>query len=62
MSEGHPDWRTEGVRVVRAGELDTNTLQTPGMSRAAAINRSMIGCGMPTGAKRACHCCISKSG
>ena len=28
-------WRLHGVRVVRAGELDTNTAQTPGMSRAA---------------------------
>jgi uncharacterized RmlC-like cupin family protein len=43
VSEGHPDWRTEGVRVVRAGELDTNTPQTPGMSRAAAINAAKAG-------------------
>ena len=32
------DWRTEGVRIVKAGELDPNTPQTPGMSRAAAID------------------------
>jgi uncharacterized RmlC-like cupin family protein len=31
------DWRLGGVRIVRAGELDPNTAQTPGMSRAAAI-------------------------
>ena len=31
------DWRLHGVRVVRADELDTNTPQTPGMNRAAAI-------------------------
>ena len=37
------DWRTDGVRVVRAGELDTNTPQTPGMSRAAAINAAKAG-------------------
>ncbi len=38
-----PDWRTEGVRVVRANDLDTNTQQTPGMSRAAAITTAKVG-------------------
>ena len=42
MSEGK-DWRTQGVRIVKAGELDTNTPQTPGMSRAAAINFAKAG-------------------
>jgi uncharacterized RmlC-like cupin family protein len=37
------DWRLEGVRVVRAGELDPNTPQTPGMSRAAAITAARTG-------------------
>jgi uncharacterized RmlC-like cupin family protein len=37
------DWRTDGVRVVKAGTLDTNTPQTPGMSRAAAITRARVG-------------------
>ena len=37
------DWRTDGVRVVRAGELDANTPQTPGMTRAAAINHATAG-------------------
>ncbi len=37
------DWRENGVRIVRAGELDTNTPQTPGMSRAAAINYAKAG-------------------
>jgi uncharacterized RmlC-like cupin family protein len=36
-------WRLHGVRVVRAGELDTNTPQTPGMSRAAAIDHARAG-------------------
>ncbi len=40
-SESH--WRLHGVRVVRAGELDTNTPQTPGMSRAAAITTARVG-------------------
>ena len=39
----HPDWRTHGVRIVRAGELDLNTPQTPGMTRAAAINQAKAG-------------------
>jgi uncharacterized RmlC-like cupin family protein len=37
------DWRTEGVRVVHAGDLDTNTPQTPGMTRAAAITAARTG-------------------
>ena len=38
-----PDWRTEGVRIVKASELDTNTPQTPGMTRAAAIDFARAG-------------------
>ena len=38
-----PDWRRHGVRVVHAGELDPNTPQTPGMSRAAAITAARAG-------------------
>jgi uncharacterized RmlC-like cupin family protein len=34
------DWQINGVRIVRAGELDSNTPQTPGMSRAAAITHA----------------------
>jgi uncharacterized RmlC-like cupin family protein len=37
------DWRLTGIRVVRAGELDVNTAQTPGMNRAAAINAARAG-------------------
>ena len=36
-------WRLHGVRVVHAGELDTNTPQTPGMNRAAAITHATAG-------------------
>jgi uncharacterized RmlC-like cupin family protein len=44
MSDSHThDWRTNGVRVVKAGNLDPNTAQTPGMSRAAAITRARMG-------------------
>jgi uncharacterized RmlC-like cupin family protein len=38
-----PDWKQHGVRIVKAGELDLNTPQTPGMTRAAAINRARAG-------------------
>jgi uncharacterized RmlC-like cupin family protein len=37
------NWRHNGVRVVRADELDPNTPQTPGMSRAAAITTARAG-------------------
>jgi uncharacterized RmlC-like cupin family protein len=37
------DWRDHGVRIVRASELDLNTPQTPGMTRAAAINFATAG-------------------
>ena len=38
-----PDWKENGVRIVRAGELDTNTTQTPGMQRASAITNASAG-------------------
>ena len=38
-----PDWRSHGVRVVHASELDPNTPQTPGMHREAAINAARAG-------------------
>jgi uncharacterized RmlC-like cupin family protein len=41
--EDHGDWRDNGVRVVRGDNLDTNTAQTPGMNRAAAINYARVG-------------------
>jgi uncharacterized RmlC-like cupin family protein len=37
------DWRDNGVRVVRADELDPNTPQTPGMNRLAAITAARTG-------------------
>ena len=37
------DWKTHGIRIVRAGELDTGTPQTPGMTRAAAITHARAG-------------------
>src|SRR5918996_2260654 len=37
------DWRLDGVRVVRADELDPNTPQTPGMHRMGAIDAARAG-------------------
>lgn len=37
------NWRDNGVRIVRSDQLDMNTPQTPGMTRAAAINRATAG-------------------
>jgi uncharacterized RmlC-like cupin family protein len=36
-------WRHTGVRVIRGDELDANTPQTPGMSRAAAVDFARVG-------------------
>jgi len=38
-----PDWRNEGVRVIKGNQLDPNTAQTPGMNRQAAINYARVG-------------------
>lgn len=37
------DWKHGGVRVIPGDQLDTNTAQTPGMNRAAAINFARVG-------------------
>src|SRR5579863_865165 len=37
------DWKTVGVKVIPADQLDLNTPQTPGMERAAAINFARVG-------------------
>ena len=37
------DWKSEGVKVIKGDRLDTNTTQTPGMNRAAAINHATAG-------------------
>ena len=43
MARVPPDWRSEGVRVIKSDRLDTNTAQTPGMLRAAAIDFRRVG-------------------
>ena len=43
MAQNKAKWRGDGVRIVRGDKLDLNTPQTPGMVRAAAVNRAMVG-------------------
>ena len=42
-SNDKPDWKQHGIRIVRSGELDSNTPQTPGMTRAEAISHARVG-------------------
>jgi uncharacterized RmlC-like cupin family protein len=37
------DWKTHGVKVIPRDSLDTNTPQTPGMQRSAAIDYARVG-------------------
>jgi uncharacterized RmlC-like cupin family protein len=37
------DWKENGIKIVRAGTFDSNTPQTPGMTRAAAITHARTG-------------------
>lgn len=43
MSGKSTRWRTEGVRVIRADELDDATAQTLGMQRRAAVTTERTG-------------------
>ena len=37
------DWEEHGVKIVHAGEMDSNTPQTLGMTRAAAVTHARTG-------------------
>jgi uncharacterized RmlC-like cupin family protein len=37
------DWKEHGIKIVRAGDLDTNTPRVAGMTRAAAITHARTG-------------------
>ena len=37
------DWRSDGVKIIPSDQLDSNTPQTPGMTRAAAITHARTG-------------------
>ena len=41
--EQTPRWKHDGVRVIPGHALDSNTPQTPGMDRQAAINYARVG-------------------
>ena len=43
MTRSKPKWRDNGVRIVHSNQLDLNTPQTLGMTRAAAINHAIAG-------------------
>jgi uncharacterized RmlC-like cupin family protein len=43
QKDAAPDWKAHGLRIIRSGELDTNTAQTPGMTRAEAISHAKVG-------------------
>ena len=44
-SESQPNWREHGVKIIATSQLDLNTPQTPGMTRAAAITHARTGAG-----------------
>ncbi|MGH7888183.1 MAG: cupin domain-containing protein [Candidatus Binatia bacterium] len=37
------DWRNHGVKIIPSDQLDSNTPQTPGMTRAAAVTHARTG-------------------
>ena len=37
------NWKDHGVRIIHSDELDLNTPQTPGMTRAEAISNARVG-------------------
>jgi uncharacterized RmlC-like cupin family protein len=42
-SGSQDDWREHGVKIIPGTRLDSNTLQTAGMTRATAINQARAG-------------------
>jgi uncharacterized RmlC-like cupin family protein len=43
QSGENTDWKQHGIRIIRSGELDQNTPQTKGMTRAEAISHARVG-------------------
>ena len=43
MQESHPEWKHDGVQVIPGHTLDSNTAQTPGMERKAAVDFARAG-------------------
>ncbi len=42
-SESQPNWREHGVKIITSSQLDLNTPQTAGLTRAAAITHATAG-------------------
>ena len=43
MTSEKKNWRDHGVKIIPSAQLDLNTAQTPGMTRAAAITHARTG-------------------
>ena len=43
VSSSERNWRDHGVKIISSAQLDLNTAQTPGMTRAAAITHARTG-------------------
>ena len=43
MDSENKNWRAHGVKIIPSAQLDLNTPQTPGMTRAAAITHARTG-------------------
>ena len=43
MTDREDKWKSNGVRVIPGDSLDRNTPQSPGMTRAAAVNYARVG-------------------
>src|SRR6267143_5595108 len=43
MANSYTRWRSNGVRIIRANELDASTAQTLGMQRRAAVTTERTG-------------------
>ncbi|MCE3243466.1 MAG: mannose-6-phosphate isomerase [Deltaproteobacteria bacterium] len=43
VSSSERNWRDHGIKIISSAQLDLNTAQTPGMTRAAAITHARTG-------------------
>ena len=43
MNSSSARWRSDGVRIIRPGEFDSNIAQTPGLRRLAAVTAQNTG-------------------
>jgi len=43
MNSSSARWRSDGVRIIRPGQFDSNIAQTPGLRRLAAVSKENTG-------------------